>query len=110
MVQLHQDYPKFTQHDAEILVIVPDTIQALEWYWRKEEMPMPGLSDQDHQVADRYGQEVRQLKFGRMPALFLVDKAGRLRYAHYGSSMADIPHNSDVLARLRELNSETSAG
>ena len=44
-----------------------------------------------------YGQEVKPLKLGRMPAQVLVDKHGIVRYVHYGDSMADIPSNNDIM-------------
>ena len=43
---------------------------------------------------------------GRMPALLVVDKGGRIRYAHYGHSMSDIPDNREILDLLDALNSE----
>ena len=69
-------------------------------------MPFPGLADHDHTIAKLYGQQVKLLKFGRMPALVVVDKQGMLRYRHYGNSPADIPANSDILSLLDELNQE----
>jgi len=52
-----------------------------------------GLADPTHTVAKRYGQEVKLLKWGRMPALMVIDKAGQVTYKHYGGSMSDIPPN-----------------
>jgi len=104
MVQLHHDYARFRERDAEILVIAPEEVERLRDYWEREELPFAGLSDANHAVADRYGQEVKLFKGGRMPALFVVDKQGRLRFQHYGQNMGDIPRNSEVLALLDELN------
>jgi len=44
-----------------------------------------------------YGQEVKLLKFGRMPAQILIDMQGIVKYAHYGQSMSDIPANEKIL-------------
>ena len=63
-----------------------------------------GLADPRHSVADAYKQQVHLLKLGRMPALMLVDRQGRVRYAHYGDSMADIPDNALVLGLLDAIN------
>ena len=104
MVQLHREYAKFTQRDAEVVVVAPEDPQTLRAYWQREMLPFVGLADPSHVVEDRYGQEVNLLKLGRMPALFVVDKQGRLRYQHYGNNMADIPRSSVVLALLDELN------
>jgi peroxiredoxin len=67
-------------------------------------LPFIGLPDPAHVVANQYKQEVNLLKMGRMPALLVVDKAGRIRYAHYGHSMSDIPKNREILDLLEALN------
>jgi peroxiredoxin Q/BCP len=69
-------------------------------------MPVIGLADPSHTVARRYGQEVKLLKMGRMPAMMVIDKAGVVRYKHYGDAMSDIPPSSEILAILDELNQE----
>jgi peroxiredoxin len=104
MAQLRQDYAEFTARDAEIVVVAPEKLDAVQDYWKKENLPFVGLSDPDHKVANVYGQQVKLLKFGRMPALTVIDKQGRVHYQHYGESMSDIPPNSKVLALLDELN------
>ena len=53
-----------------------------------------------------FGQEVKRLKLGRMPALIVVDKEGRMRNLHYGNSMQDIMKDEEVLALLDEINKE----
>jgi peroxiredoxin Q/BCP len=72
--------------------------------WDKERLPFVGLADPEHSVADRYGQEVKLLRMGRMPALIVVGKDGVIHYHHYGDSMRDIPPNSEILALLENLN------
>ncbi len=39
-----------------------------------------------------------------MPALFVIDKTGQVRYQHYGNSMSDIPENKSILNLLDALN------
>ena len=104
---MRQDYNAFVEQEAEILVVGPENRQAFVDYWQKEELPFVGLPDPDHTVANRYGQEVKLLKLGRMPALLVVDKEGQIRYKHYGNSMSDIPPNEEILDLLRKLQQET---
>lgn len=104
MAQLRQDYDQFVARDAEIVVVGPEDRDVFERYWEKERLPFIGLADPTHRVADLFGQQVKLLKFGRMPALVIVDKTGTVHFTHYGDSMRDIPRNSDVLALLDELN------
>ena len=104
MAQLRQEYEKFVEREAQIVVVGPDSESAFQDYWQKEDMPFVGLADPSHAVARRYGQEVKLLKFGRMPALMVVDKAGQVAYRHYGGSMSDIPPNAQILAVFDDLN------
>ena len=106
MAQLRRDTNKFTERDTEILVVGPDDTKAFSDYWDKHDLPFVGLPDPDHRVANIYGQQVKLLQMGRMPAQVLIDKSGRIRYRHLGNSMADITDNRQILALLDELNQE----
>jgi peroxiredoxin len=106
MAQLRQDHDRFTEREAEIVVVGPEGAQAFENYWQKEALPFVGLPDPKHTVLKLYGQEVKLFKLGRMPAQVMVDKQGQARYVHYGHSMSDIPPNDELLALLDELNLE----
>jgi peroxiredoxin Q/BCP len=104
MAQLRQDYDKFQQRQAEILVIGPEDAAAFARYFGENDLPFIGLPDPAHSVLKLYGQEVNLFKLGRMPAQVLVDKNGIVRFAHYGHSMADIPSNAELLELLEKLN------
>jgi len=104
MAQLRRDYEQFVARDAEVVVIGPEDQQAFREYWQKESLPFVGLADPTHVVADRYGQEVSFLKLGRMPALMVIDKEGKVRFQHHAGAMFDIPPNRQVLAVLDGLN------
>ncbi len=86
----------------------PEDNQRFSDFWHKKRMPFTGIPDPEHAIANLYGQKVNYLKFGRMPALFVIDREGRIRYQHYGSSMSDIPENKEVLSLLDKLNNETT--
>jgi peroxiredoxin len=106
---LRQDYAQFTALGAEIVAIGPDGPNAFRRYWSENTIPFPGCPDIGSRISTRYYQEVSLFKFGRMPAIFIIDRQGRVRYAHYGDSMADIPANSDVLSILSQLQTEEQA-
>jgi len=101
---LRQDYDKFQQRQAEILVIGPEDASAFARYFGENGLPFIGLPDPTHSVLKLYGQEVNLFKLGRMPAQVLIDKTGLARFVHYGHSMADIPPNAELLELLDELN------
>ena len=104
MAQLRQDYEAFSAHEAEIIVVGPEDMDAFRRYWKKERLPFVGLPDPEHSVLKRYGQQIKLFKLGRMPAQVIVDKHGLARYVHYGHSMSDIPANDALMEILNNLN------
>ena len=106
MVQLRQDYRKFEAQNTAIIVVGPEKAAAFTKYFDENDLPFIGLPDPKHSVLKLYGQEVKLFKFGRMPAMVIIDKQGTVRFVHYGHSMSDIPENLDVLATLQMLNAE----
>jgi peroxiredoxin len=103
MAQLRQDYGKFQERNVEVIALGPDGPGAFKRFWQEQDMPYIGLADIKSQTADLFYQEVNLLKLGRMPAIFVVDLAGRIRYSHYGNSMSDIPSNEEVLKALDQI-------
>jgi peroxiredoxin len=106
MAQLRDDYDRFRERSAQVVVVGPEDADAFRTYWEKEKLPFVGLPDPDHKVLKLFGQEVKVFKFGRMPAQVIVDRNGIARYVHYGHSMSDIPTNQELLAILDELNAK----
>jgi len=106
MGQLRQDYEEFKKRGAEVIALGPDGQNAFIRFWKENDMPFIGLSDAGSRVADMYAQEVNLLKLGRMPATFVIDLQGRVRYVHYGEAMQDTAKNADILGVLDRLNEE----
>src|SRR4030042_1864834 len=104
MAQLRLDYEAFRGRGAEILVIGPDGPEAFRRFWEENQIPFVGLADPKHNVANVYRQKVILAKFGRMPALYIIDREGRIRFEHHGQSMSDIPENAEVLSLLDKVN------
>lgn len=106
MAQLRQDIGKFQERGTEIIVLSPDGPNAFKRYWAENDLPYIGCADIKSRVADSFHQEVNLFKFGRMPAVFVIDIHGRIRYSHYGESMSDIPLNEEILGVLDTLAKE----
>jgi peroxiredoxin Q/BCP len=106
MAQLRQDYDEFSRRSAEIIALGPDGPRAYQRFWELENMPFVGVPDIKSKIADKYYQEVNLLKLGRMPAVFVIDKNGMIRYKHYASSMSDIPDNNEILKVIEEIGEE----
>ena len=109
MAQLRDDYPEFTSRNTEILVVGPEDKAAFRKYFEENDLPFVGLPDPSHSVLKLYGQEVKLFKFGRMPAMLIVDSKGQVRFVHYGHKMSDIPANAEVLETLDAVNLESGA-
>jgi peroxiredoxin Q/BCP len=103
MAQLRQDYQEFVRLNTIVMAIGPDNARAYHSFWEAHQLPFIGLPDPKASVLKRYGQEVNLLKLGRMPAQVIVDKAGLVRYVHYGKSMSDIPSNRELLELIAGL-------
>lgn len=110
MAQLRQQYEEFVKRDAEVLAIGPDLPAVFKLYWAKEKLPFFGLADPQHSVAEQYGQQVKLLKFGRMPALLIVDKKRRVRFSHYAENMRDYPTLEEMFAVLDSLRGKPKSG
>ena len=106
MARLRKDYSEFVKQGAEVIAIGPEGPRAFNAFWHATGMPFVGIPDPKHKVAHLYGQQVKLLRLGRMPALVVVDKKGNIRYRHYGDAMNDIPENEEILSLLDNLNRE----
>jgi len=106
MAQLRQDYDKFQEREAEILVVGPENQHQFQNYWQGNNLPYIGLPDPENRVADLYGQQVKILRMGRLPALVVIDKKGRIRFRNIGDQMYDIPSNKHILSILDRINAE----
>jgi peroxiredoxin len=106
MAQLRQDYQKFVEQNAVVVVVGPENAAAFKRYWDDEKLPFIGVPDPAHTVLKLYGQEVKIFKFGRMPAQVMIDQEGMVRFVHYGHAMEDIPANEELLTLLDEMNRE----
>jgi peroxiredoxin Q/BCP len=106
MARLRQGHEGFRERDTEVVVVGPEKKKAFADFWAQHRLPFIGLPDPGHTVLKRFGQEVNLFKLGRMPAQVLIDKEGRVRFAHYGRSMTDIPPNEEILDLLDQLGTE----
>ena len=107
MVQLHHDKDKFDALNCEVVVIGPEPMRKFRDYWIKNSLTFIGIPDPGHKILDLYGQEVKILKLGRMPAQVLIDKNGVVCFVYYGSSMKDIPENADIIKVIKEIEDKS---
>jgi len=102
MAQLRHDYPQFEALNTAILVLVPNGPRTIERYLRANPMPYKILTDKRAEVAGLYLQVKQFFSLGT-PCVFLVDRTGHIRYAHYASTMISEPDNQEPLEVLENL-------
>jgi peroxiredoxin len=101
MAQLRHDYEKFKQHNTEVLVMVPNGPKTIASYRKHVGAAYPILTDKGAKAAAQYLQVKHFFAFGT-PTVFLVDRKGIIRYAHYASSLIAEPDNREPLAALAQ--------
>jgi len=99
MAQLRLDYEKFRSYNTEVLVMVPNGPKMIERFVRANDIPYPILTDKGGEIGETYFQVKHFIKFG-VPSVFLVDRSGRIVYAHYARSLISEPDNREPLAVL----------
>jgi peroxiredoxin len=104
LTELRREIERFTERQTLVVAIAPEQPDVVRAYWRREELPFVGLADPEHRVAALYRQEVNLFHSGRLPAIIFIDRSGKIRKTHYGSSNADIPTVENTLAVLTEIN------
>lgn len=94
---MQEDYEKFRQAGAKIVVVARHSDEEMRKYWKKNSLPYYGVPDPDARLGRLYGQQWHLLKLGLMPALLVIDADEWVVFSHYSKSMADIPSNETVL-------------
>ena len=94
---MKQDYNKFIAKNASVVVVTPHDAEKTSKYFLKNNLPFYGIPDPDHKVANLYKQQWKLTKLGLMPALFVIDRAGKIVFSYYSKSMKDIPANNIVI-------------
>ncbi len=98
MMQLHQDIEKFEAKKIKVIAICPEKIEQVIKFQEKNNLSFDLVSDSDHSLANKYGQETKILKLGRMPAQIVLDKNSSVLFKRYAKNMKDITENEAVLS------------
>ncbi len=101
---MNRDLNKFKQLDTVLYPILPDNLDAATKFEENFAKSYSIYYDEKKKVNKMLKQEVKPLKFGRMPAMLIIDKKGIIQYAYYSDSMDDIPKNEDILEFIKKIN------
>ncbi len=100
MLQLQQELSLLKEHKIKPVVIVPEPQTKLDSFLAKQPLDFTFVSDPKHILADKYGQEVKLLKLGRMPAQIVLNSELKQVYSHFAKSMADIVDEKIIISGL----------
>ena len=101
---MKDDHEKFNQLGGKIVAVARHDEKKVQNYWKENQLPYMGIPDPDAGLGNLYHQQSKILKLGLMPAMFVIDKQGKIAFSHYSSSMSDIPTNDSVLKVLAGLS------
>ena len=85
-----------------MLVLVPNGPKMIKKYLREHALPYLILTGKGAVVGARYLQLKKYFLLGTS-SVFLVEKTGRIAYAHYASSLLEEPGNQEPLVVLGQL-------
>ncbi|WP_145373256.1 thioredoxin-dependent thiol peroxidase [Maioricimonas rarisocia] len=97
---------QFESADTVVLGVSTDSIKSHEKFATKFELPFPLLSDEDHNVCEKYGVWVEKKNYGKtymgiQRATFLIDKKGKI--AAVWPKVKVKGHVDEVREKLAEL-------
>ncbi|HUQ69653.1 MAG TPA: thioredoxin-dependent thiol peroxidase [Planctomycetaceae bacterium] len=77
---------QFQSADTVVLGVSCDTVESHQKFVEKFTLPFPLLSDENHELADKYGVWVEKNMYGKKSmgvqrATFLIDKSGKIAAA-----------------------------
>ncbi len=81
----------FRETKIEVVVMAPDTVDALTEYRTHHGLDCRLVSDHDGRLLQKLGQPVHWWQFGRLPATLAVSQSGEVVWTHIGRSVRDIP-------------------
>lgn len=106
-MKLARSYKRFVQSDTEVIAVGPDGKEAFAAFFGAQRIPFPGIPDPDETVLGSYGQQSAWWRFGRLPAQFLIDRKGIVRYVEYGRNMRDFTSADELIVLIDKMERET---
>ena len=105
LVKLQQDYSTVDSLDAQVLAVSTDDLEGAGWAVAQQGLEFPVLYDPEASVVKQYGVFNPTDEGSALPATFVIDKDGYVRWQYLGKSTSDRPANSLIFEQLRQINS-----
>lgn len=106
MSQLRQRIAEFASVGAEVIAVSPDDQASTLGLVQRLNLPFVVLSDPELQAIDDFGARHLNEPHGKQiprPAVFILDKDWRVRFAYVGDSVPDRPSEDVMLDALRAI-------
>ncbi len=103
LVCFTEDFDQFAGNGVEILPISVDSTASLREFKNKLQMKTELLSDFKRDISRAYG-VLNEDRFYSNRAYFLIDKEGRVRWAHIEAKNGERRENSEILAAMKLLS------
>ena len=127
IAELKKESPRFRERSASLLVVLQSTPENITSMISQEDMPFEIVCDPQERLFTLYGVKpgstfdyitpttivraatavAKGFRHGtyegnekQLPATFIIDKGGKVRYAHYGRNVADVPKTGRLLAEI----------
>src|SRR6476620_6652518 len=98
-----EDFDQFAREGVEILPISVDSTASLAEFKKKLQTKTELLSDFKRDVSRAYG-VLNEDRFYSNRAYFLIDREGRVRWAHVERNNGERRENSEILAAIELLS------
>ena len=72
-------------------------------FFKLSPVPFTALIYDTLEVYGKFDVQSKWTSLGQRPGLFIIDKAGTVRYAYIGAQQWEIPSNPRVLKYLKEI-------
>jgi peroxiredoxin len=99
-----EDFDQFAGQGVEILPVSVDSIPSLREFKGKLQMKSELLSDFRRDISRAYG-VLNEDRFYSNRAYFLIDKAGRIRWAYVEANNSNRREDSEIFFEIAKLNS-----
>jgi peroxiredoxin len=103
LICFSEDFDRFAGRGVEILPISVDSVPALREFKNKLQMKTELLSDFKRDISRAYG-VLNDDRFYSNRAYFLIDRDGRIRWAHIETNNGERRENEEILAAMELLS------
>lgn len=97
---MQAEYHRFRARGAEVLAIAVQGVTQASVVRELGRLEFPVLADESHAVSEAFGVFNRLGDNLAAPAVFIIDKRGRIIWSHIGRDANDYPTPSDILSRM----------